>query len=260
MARKTFHFVAFAPMIWDRIDPSDTSTPVLDVHQTAPEGSPRKLLRTRVYNRVDTPHDGFDGFVGRHDVVRKYEEYVPPEEDGQEDDRMQERISIQLTGFQSYELRRNPGWIYTTASDSVQKSLFRRYRETSGQHGTTFNRRVVRIGELEESLNDMQVVGYTLANVLSSTPISNLDVRGQRMTDNVEVQNAKGRAGQIRSISVELQSGNSIVSVSISELGSVSFNNYPGDGIALSVLDTLDNYIDNSADMESIQIRQPRGG
>ena len=176
MSKKTIHFAAFDPPLWAGLDPSGPASPVLDVHGQAPMGSPRGLLKTKVFPRSVTPHSEFNAFNGRHDVVHRVEVYASADDDGPESDVLQEQIYIRPSEFQAYELRRNPGWLYLTASDSTLKQMFRRYRETTNQYNTVFNRRVVRIGDLERSLAEMEIVGYTLANVRSMTPISSLDV------------------------------------------------------------------------------------
>ena len=76
------------------------------------------------------------------------------------------------------------------------------------------------------------------------------------MGQNSEVQHVKGRAGQIRAITFDLQSGNDIIRVRVSQNGSVTFSSYPGDGTALTVIDRLEAYINNNSDMESIGVRQ----
>ena len=148
--------------------------------------------------------------------------------------------------------------MYVTASDAALKQMFRRYRETTGQYGTAFRRRIVRIGDLEERLNEMEMVGYTLGNVRSTTPISSYDVLGQQMDQNVEVQDARNRAGRIWAITYELQRGDVILRVRVSEGGTVMFFDYPGDETALEVIDRLETYIQDSADAESIEIRESR--
>ena len=253
MPRKAFQFVEFEPALWDMPNQVDTTVPVLDVEGSAPQGAPRPTLRSRVFPRADTPNDAFQAFNGRHDTVGRIIEYERSDEDT-----TTERIFVRPSEFQAYELRRSPGWLYVTASDSTLKQMFRRYRESTGEFGTTFNRRIVRIGDLEQRLNEMEIVGYTLGNVRSTTPISNYDVLGQQMDQNTEVQDARNRAERIRAITFDLLRGDTILRVRVAENGSVTFFDYPGDATALGVIDRLETYIQGSADVESIEIRQGR--
>ena len=259
MAKKAFQFVAFEPMLWDNPNLVNQGETVLDVYGTAPKGSPRTQLKTKVYSRSGASHDAFSAFVGIHDTVRKIQAYSDSDDSGTDDDRVQERIYVGPSEFHMYELSRNPGWLYATASENVMKQMLRRYRETSQNYGTVFRRRIVQVENLEKSLTEMEIVGYTLANVRSTTPISSLDVLGLQMEHNSEVQSAKGRAGTIRAITFDLQSGSQTIRARVAQNGSVTFTNYPGDHTALTVLDKLEPYIYQNSDMESVEIRQSRG-
>jgi hypothetical protein len=106
----------------------------------------------------------------------------------------------------------------------------------------------------------MEIVGYTLRNVRSTTPITNLDVLGVRMDQNSEVQDARHRASNIAAITFDLQNEQQIIRVRVNQNGSVTFANYPGDATALAVLDRLEAYISNSSDLKSVQVRNSRGG
>ena len=259
MARKSLNFAVFDPMLWGGVVPSDPSAPVLEVQQLAPSGSPRAILKTRVFSRPTSPHDAFSAFNGRHDVVKRVQAYAPVDENGSETDALQEQIYVQPIEFHAYQLQTAPTNLYMTASDLTIKAVFRRYRETTGNYHATLSCRVVNIGDLEQRLSEMEIVGYTLRNVRSTTPITNYDVLGPQMDQNTEVQSAKSRAGDIAAITFELQSDQQILRVRVSQNGSVTFANYPGDAIALGVLDRLEAYIGNSSDTQSIQVRNGRG-
>lgn len=258
MTRKTFNFASFNPMLWNSASSSDPTTPVLEVQQLAPQGSPRSVLKTKLFLRQTTPHDAFSAFNGRHDIIKKLEAYAPREDDGTESDALQEQIYVSPSEFHAYQFRNNPTHLYITASDTIIRSILKRYRETTKDYSGTLSRRVVHINDLEKSLLEMEIVGYTLRNVLSETPITNLDVSGVRMDQNAEVQGAKGRAGSIASITFDLQNGQQIIRVRVTQNGSVAFADYPGDATALAVLDKLEAYINNASDMVSIQVRNSR--
>ncbi len=260
MAKKAFNFLSFDPMLWDSGQAADPPAPILEVQQLAPQGAPRTTLKTRIFRRPNTPHDAFDAFNGRHDVVKRLEAYAPTGDDGTESDVLQEQIYVHPLELHAYQLRNNPTYLYATASDLIIKAIFRRYRETTKDYRVTLSRRVVDIDDLEKSLQEMEIVGYTLRNVRSTTPITNLDVLGVRMDQNTEIQYAKDRAGDIAAITFDLQNKQQIIRVRVTRNGSVTFANYPGDATALAVLDKLEAYISNSSDLESVQVRNSRGG
>lgn len=260
MPSKTFNFASFEPMLWDSDLPHDTTAPVLDVNQLAPAGSPRSVLRTKVFSRQNSPHDAFNAFNGRHDVVKRFQAYAPPGSDGEESDALQEQIYVQPLEFHAYQLRNQPTHLYLTAPDLTVNSMFRRYRETHKDYSVTLSRRIVDIDDLEKRIPEMEIVGYTLKNVRSVTPITSMDVLGVQMDQNTEVQDAKGRAGNIAAITFDLQNDHQIIRVRVARNGAVRFVNFPGDAPGLSLLEKLEIYIANSASLESIQVRNSRSG
>lgn len=247
-------------MLWDSNQAADPHSPILEVQQLAPQSAPRTTLKTRIFRRPNTPHDAFDAFNGRHDVVKRLEAYAPAGDDGTESDTLQEQIYVQPLELHAYQFRNNSTHLYATASDLIIKAIFRRYRETTNDYSVTLSRRVVNIDDLEKSLQEMEVVGYTLRNVRSTTPITNFDVLGVRMDQNTEVQDARHRAGNIAAITFDLQNEQQIIRIRVNQKGSVTFADYPGDSTALAVLDKLEAYISNSSDLESVQVRNSRGG
>ena len=264
MARRTFQLVLFEPALWSQANLSDGDSTVLSVSELAPEGSPRKNLRTKVFSRAETPHEAFNAFNGVHDVCRRYMAYAESDEGGADQtdtEQLQEQIYVSPSYFHAYELRRIPGMFYATSSESLLKQIFRRYRETNQRQDVTFNQRVVQIADLELALrNDMSAdtVGYTFRNVSSETTITSMDVEGSQMGENQEVQDAKNRAESIRFIKLDLQIGEHLHRIRIGENGSVSFAKYPGDETALAVLDLLEQYMSRYSETESVVIGQSR--
>ena len=264
MARRTFQVVSFEPVLWEQNNILDGHSPVLSVSELAPQGAPREHLRTKVFSRLETPHPAFNAFNGVHDICRRYVAYAETDDVGADQDtidEVQEQIYVSPSHFHAYELRRNPGMFYATASESTLKQMFRRYRNTTQQHDATFNQRVVQIADLEPVLRGNMVadtVGYTFRNVTSVTTITTMDVEGPQIGENREVQNAKQRAESIRFIKFDLQWGEHLHRVRIGENGSVSFASYPGDETALAVLDLLEGYVSAHSETESVVIGQSR--
>ena len=269
MARKTFHHALFEPPLWDlghhtpivMQEPELLPTAgdlVMEVVEPAPEGCPRQQLRTKVVAQARTPHEAFAAFAGTHDEVKRLSAYADPDGNGPDPDEVQERILVQPRRFQVYEFTAQPGYLYVTAQELTMKQVFRRYRTTHSDDGTTYSRRVVRLESLEHAVANAEVVGYVLLDVAMTTPVERLDVQGLRISQNLEVQDAKSKAEQIKAVSFRLQAGDEIVRVQIDRNGSVAFINYPGDETALGILDRLESIIDSIADTESIGIRQSR--
>lgn len=252
MARKVFHYVALEPPIWDPGQPG-IQTPVLSAEVPAPDGANRRVLRSRLYRRPTDPHEAFFAFNGIHDGHRTVEVYASA--DG---DETVERLIVFKVEFSLYELRRAPGTAYFSGSEERIKSLFKRHRDQHGRGDMTYSGRIVRIADLEETLHEAQhsdVVGYSLANVNSVTPLDRMDVLGQNLRANPEIQDHRRRAGTIRLLVVDLQRHGQLLRIGIREDGTVIFYDYPGDNIALGIIDVLERHIDGNSDRRSINLR-----
>jgi hypothetical protein len=156
MAKKAFNFVSFDPMLWDSGPAADPSFPILEVQQLAPQGAPRATLKTRIFRRPNTPHDAFDAFNGRHDVVKRLEAYAPTGDDGTESDNLQEQIYVQPLELHAYQFHNNPTQLYATASDLIIKAIFQaiqrdnkrlqRYSKSTGGRHRRFGEKPPRNG------------------------------------------------------------------------------------------------------------------
>ncbi len=171
-------------------------------------------------------------------------EYVAGTDDNPNPNETREARIAHPLDFYLYEFVSDHGQAYVGASETVVRQMFRRALETNGP-GVELHVRNVDLEDLERELQDAsslrvaEVIGYKLVRVRSDTPLRNLDVLGQDISNNHEVQDAKNRAGRVRAFAVRLLYGNRLVEVWIGEGGNVSFLDYPGDEPALGLLATL---------------------
>ena len=107
---------------------------------------------------------------------------------GQDDDPnpddVMDRSFVQPRDFHLYEFRNNPGQVYVTTPEAVVRRVFRRARETHRGQGIALNLRVINLGDLEDALNNAEIIGYKLVDVLSNTPIATYDVLGDDIRNN----------------------------------------------------------------------------
>ena len=254
MAKKVLSFAQFQPPLWDGAggQAPQTANTVLEVEVDAPDGSGRDSLRTKFASIPVTPNDAFNSFLATHDLVKHVQAYADTDGGGGPDPNViEDRTYIQPKQFPAHEFRSTPGQFYMAAPETVVRQMFRRFKASGQGSDTVFNRRIVQIRNLEEDLVDVTVVGYKLANVQFSTPVATYEVTGQLMTQNIEVQDAKAKAGDMKAITFNLQSGNEIVRVQIAQNGAVTFLNYPGDDNALTILGQLEQVIAKNSDLES---------
>ena len=267
MARKTFFFAAFTPVVWrvpvmpegalvaaEFVVAVDAPPPVAFA-ESAPDGVDRPELKTVFHALMNSAHDAFRTFAVRHDEVRRIRAYQEGTDDDPNPDEVTERSFVQPRDFHLYELLNTPGQAYVTTQEAVVRRMYRRARETYADPSITLNLRKTKLGDLETALNNNEIIGYKLVDVLSNTPIMNYDVLGDDISNNGEVQGAKNRAGDMKAIAVRLQHGGEIISVWVYQNGAVTFLNYPGDNLGLGLLDLLSPIIGNCSDLELATVR-----
>ena len=219
---------------------------------------------TRVFERQDKLHDAFKAFNVVHDDCKSI--YAYPASDNQTDDASvveneEEKIYVYPLRFSLYELTAQPGQVYAAAPTALLRHMFSRHRETYQAESAVFKQRVVDISALEpvlKSETDAETVGYAFRNVQSNHPISRLAVEGMNVDTNEEVQDIKGRADEIKSITFDLQTSDRLVRVRISEDGSVGFTRDLGDHTALTIVNLLESYISKYSELTSRTVGKRR--
>ncbi len=156
---------------------SDVPSPIA-VAELAPDGVERQELKTVFLGLPTTAHDAFDTFAVRHDEVRQVRAYTEGTDDDPSPDEVTERRYVQPRDFHLYEFKNNPGQVYVTTQEPVVRRMYRRARETHDDLGLALNLRSTKLGELESALNNAEIIGYKLVDVLSNTPIATYDVLG----------------------------------------------------------------------------------
>ena len=258
MVAKTLNFVRFEPSLWDGlVDPSPLLINVLDVAETAPEGAGRNQLRTKVNLHPSSPNDAFDALTATHDTVVQIKgAYVPSDDDDDDTDELQDRFLVRPKDFNIFEFKGKSGQIYANMPLTHIKKMSHRHKQTAkedGQSGSTLNLRLVSLPNLETALKHattiaVTVVGYGLDRVLLSTPVTRLDVLAEEIETNTEMQDAKGKAENMRTLMMDVAVEDELVRVRIGENGAAYFRSYPGDGLALTVLEILEPFIDSHSD------------
>ena len=258
MSRKLLSFARFSPGLWPSqsppVDFDDVvrSSTALQVAQPAPEGSPREQLKTTVTYNADSSHDAFHSLTATHDEARRIQAYS----DNPNEDVIEERIIVRPRTFQIREFRDSPGQLYIAAPYTTIRQMFRRFRETNSGAPNVFQQRIVQILALEVKLRRMgTIMGYKMLDVILSTPIRSYDVLGDDISANQEVQDAKQRAREVWAITFGLQQGNAILRVQVASNGSVTFLEYPGDGIASQFLLHLEPILSAHSDLETLSLR-----
>ena len=252
MAIQTFQFVVFEPSPLQIVADNPIA---MDVNLPSPEEVDRPYLRTRAFAREVVVHDAFHGFTFLHDAVGHYSAYddVPDPED---DDEPQVFTYIGASRFHAYELGNNPGYLYAGTSLSNLKEVFRRYRANVGS--AVIRQRIVNVWDLEKALRQnfgANISEYVLLNVNSDTAVSRVDIRGQDISDNDEMQNMKNRAEYLQTLGFGFLHEGVVLGISISMNGAVKFARYPGDHPALEVLCQLEPYIATSSELATIKVR-----
>lgn len=182
MAIKRFTYIGFDPPLWSA-NPVDPQYIVLDVEVVAPKGTNRDVLRSRIFPVADSPSDSFNTFIVRHDLYRRHITYDPDDPDSE--------VTVETTlvfpdVFNMYELTNRSGSFYATTSTNNLKELFRRYRDSTGQHDYTFNLRILDLDCVHPILQDAEVIGYSLLNVSGVTPYRHLQAEGPQIDQNPE--------------------------------------------------------------------------
>ena len=257
MAVKTLNFVRFEPSLWGEVmDPSQSVTKVLDAFESAPDGVDRNQLRTRVNLHPLSPHSAFAALTAIHDIVVPIRGAYAPLEGGDDDpDTLQDRLLVRPKDYNIFEFRSRAGQIYANMPISYIKRMSFRQRQTlteDGESGATLSVRLVNLPNLENALKQttalsVKVVGYRLERVLLSTPITRLDVLAEEIESNTEMQDAKGKAERMRFLIIDVVTESALIRVRVAENGAVNFPDYPGDGIALDVLESLEPIIDKQS-------------
>ena len=259
LARRTFTFAEFTPAVWRTGPEGSTGTTV--VAEPAPDGVEREELQTAFDALPITVHDGFHAFNVRHDEVKSVTAYAPWTAEDPSPNEVREYRVVQPRHAFLYEFVAAPGQIYVTTTDAVIRRIVRRARATSPGQGTVLRVRSTDLDAIELTLRSApsvtltDVIGYKLLNVSSDTPITNLDVMGEDISNNAEIQNAKNRAGKVRALAVRIQFRQGIIELWITEKGGVSYLNYPGDEPALELLTILNPLIEHCSKLGSVTIR-----
>ena len=269
MARKSFFFADFNPVVWRGAVQTDAASqgssvvqiggssagPPLAVAESSPDGVDREVLKTVFHSLPTTAHDAFGTFSVRHDEVRNIRAYAEGTDDNPNPDDVTDRNFVQPRDFLLYEFHNSPGQVYVTTQEPVVRKIFRRARETHVDQGMTLNLRNINLEEFEGALNNAEIIGYKLVDVLSNTPIATYDVLGEDIRNNNEIQDAKRRAGRMKAVAIRLQSGNEILSVWVYQNNAVTFLNYPGDDSGLGLLNLLDPIIERCSELELATVR-----
>ena len=261
MARKKLTWVKFVPRFWEGVEIAgliaDPKEAFLTLEVVAPDNqNNREVLRTRFYHASHVPSDEFAPYNVRHDNYRRHTAYDPNDPFS---DSEVETVWVHSERFAVYELERTPGALYAATTTDRMKDVFRRYREFAKDESAVLNDRVLNIQSFEKTLVDAEVVGYVLKQV-SGTPFSydRVHMEGAQIAQNSEAQGLVRRAGQMKMLTVELQSGISILRLEVRDDGSITFLNYPGDSIALDVINKLEPLIDGCSDMKLVHVGQRR--
>lgn len=246
MVKKTFRCAIIEPALLAPGPPGQfpeaQQNLVFSVTEAAPNGANRPVLRSRAYQRSDPIHANFNAFIIAHDVSLTKEAYVDATDDPDDEDRVHPVVLIERKWFEVYESRRT-GALYFIAPETHMRQTFRRYRETTGNHGATFQRRIVRLAELEKRIPELDINGYDLALVAGTTVLDKYQVSGSNITQNPDVQEAKENAGSYKAFSFRSQDDNQPLDVVIKEDGAVTIDPYPGDGPGLEILSQLEQHI-----------------
>ena len=186
---------------------------------------------------------------------------MDPDDNQDDPDGLQERIYVQPREFHIYEFAEKAGQLYVTTPELTMRQMLRRYRDTS-TNDVALNRRIVDLDCLEGQLSPANIDGYLLTDVLMSSPVQRMEIVGQRLGQNDEVQDVKSRADKLRALEFSWQrvGMDRVVYVRVAENGAVRFIDYPGDATALRVLADLEPLIDACDDTELINVRKRRGG
>ena len=244
------------PTLFERLEPVDSNGAVLDFTTPAPANeSNRTALHSRFYPVEDSPNDEFRPYNVVHDECRRYTAYdlADPSSDSEVDVTL-----VYPRRFGVYELKKQPGSFYAATSANNMREIFRRYRDSTNEYAV-LRVRNLDIQCLEMALQDAEVVGYTLLDVLGATTYLRLQAKGPQIAQNPEAQGFVQRAGHVQNISIQLQAGTLIVQLEIRDDGSIKFQNYPGDSTALDVIAKLESLIAGCSDTRSVQVRK-RGG
>ncbi len=187
--------------------------------------------------------------------------YAPGTDDDPSPEEVRELRVVQPRAAFLYAFVNNPSQIYVTAPEAVIKRIARRAKATNADLAMSLRVRTTDLETIESTLRSAtsvtltEVIGYKLFNVSSDTPISTLDVVGEDIIHNDEIQDAKNRAGRVRALAVRIQFRQSIIELRITEKGGVSYLKYPGDDVALGLLMILNPIIEQCSGLESVTIR-----
>ena len=288
MSKKTFLYADLTPAVWrtpatafDSVVPDDSpSLRVADlddldnlegtlpkitnqvpstsiaVVELAPEGVGRDELRT-TFSSLPSAHDEFDVYTVAHDTVQRLIAYEDGNDSDPSPDAVREISVVRPRDYLLYEFR-GTGRIYVTTSAAVVRQICRRTIATHIGQSIGLTLRETDIKRLEGELsNDREIAGYKLANVQSTTNLHVVDVEGDNIRNNAEIQSARARASHMRAVKVRLQplGHDTLIEVWVWSNGRVSFVNYPGDTMGLAVLHTLNPIIERCSDTRSITVR-----
>ena len=179
---------------------------------------------------------------------------------GPDTDAVEERVYIRPKQFPMYEFRATPGEFYMAAGGGVASQMVKRFKSSGGRSDSVRLRRIVRLGDLERALVTLfsaEPFGFKAIEVLGPTTIDSYEVQGPQIAQNPEVQDAKARAKDLSTITVNMQgSADEMLRLQIAKDGTVIFGNYPGDHTSLSILAGLDKVFKDNSDSESVTVRR----
>ena len=254
MAQKRLSWINYSPPL---IDNGSLNVDAAIFETTAPPNeNNRDALYTKFYNVADSPHDAFNVHNVVHDQFRRFVAYDPDDPDSDEE---VEITAVFPSRFTVYGPENDPGSFYATTGHDTLKEVFRRYRDSTGDEAATVQIREIDLPCLEDSLQGAEVVGYSLRNVSGQTPYRVLQAEGPQISRNNEARDLVSRADRMRSITYELSRGSMFITLRIQNDGVVTFRNYPGDSIALGIINELDPLIEDCSDTISVRVGQRRG-
>ena len=255
MARQLFTFAEFKPSVWLRPH-EDTAGAVIS--QLAPKGVVEETGRERletVFTPIDSVvHDSFNAFSVKHDKAQVGLAYE------QGTDEPVEKHSVHPRYFNLYEFRDSAGRIYVSAPpDTVRQMLRRAQAINSGN--ATLRLRILDLKKLEQVLRDSStfIIEDTLRYKFDSlwyptTPLDTMTVQGSAISDNRDVQGAKGIADTMSIFAVSLRYDTNSFLVQFNAESKVTFLHYPGDTQALGLLEALEPTLESCSDMASVRL------
>lgn len=245
MPVKSLNFTKLSTPLWDP-QLSQPNTPILEVYEDAPAGLDRDQLKTTI-TPFESPNPRFNAYTAKHDSVTRIPDTYSPFDPNS--DETYDQYIVRRRNFEIFEFQNNPGQLYSALPLAEMKRFLNRWSDCLQIPKPTLARRSVNLRSLEAAIQTSPslvtlIRGYNLAEVILSTPVSMLDVDSDRTQENIEIQDAKRKAGKIRFLKLAIQADNQMVQIRIGQNGTIRFADYPGHPPTLEVLDKLEPLID----------------